>query len=77
MSALALDDEQRSYVRRVREVAVDLLPFVEKGTEGRVNRPLLVEIPAQHLRRHELLNRKRAIGIWASWRGARGLQQRR
>ena len=41
MSALALDDEQRSYVRRVREVAVDLLPLVEKGTEGRVDRPLL------------------------------------
>ena len=41
MSALALDDEQRNYVRRVREVAVDLLPLVEKGTEGRVNRPLL------------------------------------
>ena len=36
MSALALDDEQRNYVRRVREVAVDLLPLVEKGTEGRV-----------------------------------------
>ena len=41
MTALALDDEQRNYVRRVREVAVDLLPLVEKGTEGRVNRPLL------------------------------------
>ena len=51
MSALALDDEQRSYVRRVREVAVDLLPLVEKGTEGRVNRSLLVEMGGHGLLR--------------------------
>ena len=51
MSALALDDEQRNYVRRVREVAVDLLPLVEKGAEGRVNRPLLVAMGGHGLLR--------------------------
>jgi acyl-CoA dehydrogenase len=38
----ALDGDQRAYVARVRQVTVDsLLPLVEKGVEGRVNRPLL------------------------------------
>lgn len=42
MSAFALTDEQRVYVRQVREVAVqDLVPLAEQGVEGRVNRPLL------------------------------------
>ena len=64
MSALALDDEQRNYVRRVREVAVDLLPLVEKGTEGRVNRPLLAAMgdhgsAARALRRDSPRSRRR------------------
>ncbi|HEX8079372.1 MAG TPA: acyl-CoA dehydrogenase family protein [Jatrophihabitans sp.] len=42
MSAFALTDEQRTYVRQVREVAVaELIPLAEQGVEGRVNRPLL------------------------------------
>ena len=41
MAALTLDDEQRDYVRRVREAAADLLPLAAEGREGRVNRPLL------------------------------------
>jgi alkylation response protein AidB-like acyl-CoA dehydrogenase len=42
MSAFALTDEQRAYVRQVREVAVaELIPLAEQGVEGRVNRPLL------------------------------------
>ncbi|HEY0166740.1 MAG TPA: acyl-CoA dehydrogenase family protein [Jatrophihabitans sp.] len=42
MSAFALTDEQRAYVRQVREVAVQsLVPLAEQGVEGRVNRPLL------------------------------------
>jgi alkylation response protein AidB-like acyl-CoA dehydrogenase len=42
MSAFALTDEQRAYVRQVREVAVQVLvPLAEQGVEGRVNRPLL------------------------------------
>jgi len=42
MSAFALTDAQRAYVRQVREVAVaELVPLAEQGVEGRVNRPLL------------------------------------
>lgn len=42
MPAFALTDEQRAYVRQVREVAVaELIPLAEQGVEGRVNRPLL------------------------------------
>jgi acyl-CoA dehydrogenase len=51
MAGLALDDEQRDYVRRVRETAVDLLPLVEGGTEGRVNRPLLAAMGERGLLR--------------------------
>jgi acyl-CoA dehydrogenase len=37
-----LDSEQQGYVARIRALAVDqMLPLVEKGVEGRVNRPLL------------------------------------
>lgn len=38
----ALDAEEQAYVARVRRVATEhLLPLVEKGVEGRVNRPLV------------------------------------
>ena len=53
MSAFALTDEQRAYVRQVREVAVaELIPLAEQGVEGRVNRPLLEAMGS-----HGLLNR--------------------
>lgn len=47
-----LDDAQRTFVARVRELATDrLLPLVEAGTEGRVNRPLLAEMGTHGLLR--------------------------
>jgi acyl-CoA dehydrogenase len=53
MSAFALTDEQRAYVRQVREVAVaELLPLAERGVEGTVNRPLL-----EAMGKHGLLGR--------------------
>lgn len=48
----ALDAEQEAYVARVRGLAVDhLLPLVEKGVEGRVNRPLLAAMGERGLLR--------------------------
>lgn len=42
MAAFTLTDEQRVYLRQVREVAAaELVPLAEQGVEGSVNRPLL------------------------------------
>jgi hypothetical protein len=43
-----VDPEQLAYVARVRELAADhLLPLVEKGAEGRINRPLLAAMAVE------------------------------
>lgn len=43
MTAFALDDDQRRLLREVRGTAAEeLVPLVERGEPGRVNRPLLV-----------------------------------
>jgi acyl-CoA dehydrogenase len=42
MNAFALDDDQVRFAREVRETAAkELVPLVERGEPGRVNRPLL------------------------------------
>ena len=44
--------EETAYARRVRDLAVtELLPLVDKGVEGRVNRPLLVAMGGHGLLR--------------------------
>ncbi|MDQ1743776.1 MAG: acyl-CoA dehydrogenase [Pseudonocardiales bacterium] len=53
MAAFALTDEQRSYLRQVREIAAaELVPLAEQGVEGSVNRPLLAAMGS-----HGLLSR--------------------
>lgn len=48
----ALTPEQQDYTDRVHDIAVrSLLPHVEKGVEGRVNRPLLAEMGERGLLR--------------------------
>ena len=64
-----LSSEEQEYVGRVRDLAATrLLPLVEQGVEGRVNRPLLAAMGEHGLLRGHVLWRLAPV-ILAGLRG--------